>query len=374
MRRSDRRAVDEASGQDGDILGLDVLGSIAAQQRFGGGGRLAAGALRLACARARSVLALTALVVCLAGCAPPGDVVLITVDALLAWFAQERDPARPLFLWVHYIDPHGPYRPPASWKQAFQHSKPKVPVPLRKIQRYVAEYGHDDAWRYVDRYDDEIAYVDSEIGRLLDGYGGRLDRALVILTADHGETMIEQEKWFTHGYHIYESIVRVPLLVRGPDVPAQRIAAPAQGTDIAPTVLRFTGGEVPDAMPAIDLRTGEGLGPERSIVVEATGREGQWRAVIRGDEKWSVDLRGRQKTPKVRRHQNLEREGLGAPRLPWNDEDSGARLLLDLVESDPHPAGVPREYPRGNRIRAAKVDPRVDEETLEKLRTLGYAE
>jgi arylsulfatase A-like enzyme len=297
-----------------------------------------------------------------------------TTDAALAWLAQARDPERPLFLWIHYIDPHGPYRPPEQWAESFEHAKPKMPFKRQRILGYMAEYGFDDAWRYVDRYDDEIAYVDSEIGRLLDSYGNRLDEALVILTADHGETMIEQERWFTHGYHVYEPIVRVPLMLRGPGVAKRRVSAPTQGTDVAPTVLRFAGVTVPDAMPAVDLRSGEGLDPGRPIVVEATTRERQWRALIQDREKWSVDVRGDYRKLARRLHQSVDEEGAGAGRTPWDDSNPGARALLELVESDPDPAGVPRSYERGEAIKSPKVDPRIGSETLEKLRSLGYAE
>jgi len=297
-----------------------------------------------------------------------------TTDAALRWLAEERDPERPLFLWLHYIDPHGPYHTPEAWTQAFQHSKPKLPIPKSKIVSYMSGHGFDDAWLYVDRYDDEIAYVDAQVGRLIDGYGSRLDDALVIFTADHGETMIEQETWFTHGYHIYDSIVRVPLLVRGPGVASKRISELAQGTDVAPTLLRFSGALAPDTMPAVDLRSGEGLDPQRTIVVEATSGTSQWRGVIRGDEKWSIHVRGHRQGLRWRRHQSVDEEGGDAPMLAWTDSDPEAKQLLELVETDPDPAGVPRGYAEGVRIEAPKVDPRVDAETLEKLRTLGYAE
>jgi membrane-anchored protein YejM (alkaline phosphatase superfamily) len=227
---------------------------------------------------------------------------------------------------------------------------------------------------YMDRYDDEIAYVDSQIGRLLEGYGARIDQALVILTADHGETMIEQEKWFTHGYQVYEPIVRVPLMLRGPGVRTQRVSEPAQGIDVAPTMLRFAGSAAPDALPEVDLRTGEGLAPDRPIVVEATTRRQQWRALIQGRDKWFVEVRGKEREITSRLHQSVDDEGVGAASVPWDDPNPGASALLDLVANDPDPAGIPQRFRKGKAIEAPKVDPRIDAETLEKLRTLGYAD
>jgi len=297
-----------------------------------------------------------------------------TTDTVLAWLREGRDHSRPLFLWVHYIDPHGPYRAPPTWKRTFSHSRQKVPIERRRLTSYMNDYGYDDAWRYVDHYDEEIAYTDAQVGRLLDGYGPRIEDSLVIFTADHGETMIEHDRWFTHGYHVVEPIVRVPLLVRGPGVPARRVSEPVHGTDVAPTVLRFTGADAPAPMPPVDLRTGEGLDPERPIFVEATSQLHQWRAVVQGDEKWLLQVRGPKRRVKKQHGERLSREGRAAGPVPWDDSAPAAEKLLDLVESDPDPSGVPRKYLHGLQLKAPKVDPRADAQMLEKLRSLGYAE
>ncbi|GAG03132.1 unnamed protein product, partial [marine sediment metagenome] len=146
-----------------------------------------------------------------------------TTNAVLLWLAEHRDAERPLFLWVHYIDPHGPYRAPSGAAGSFQHEG-RLPVENKRILNYQREKGVEDALDYVDRYDEEIAYVDAQIGRLLDGYAQRHDSAaaLVIFSADHGESMIEHERWFTHGYQVYEEIIRIPLMIRGPGLEGGR--------------------------------------------------------------------------------------------------------------------------------------------------------
>lgn len=119
---------------------------------------------------------------------------------------------RPFFLWVHYYDPHADYAPPARIASQF-------------------------AGRL---YDGEIAYMDGEIGRLLDALRRRriLDRTLVVVVADHGESLREHGE-ASHGLLVYESTLRVPLIVRLPGlVPSStRIARPLSGVDIAPTLL-----------------------------------------------------------------------------------------------------------------------------------------
>ena len=93
-----------------------------------------------------------------------------------------------------------------------------------------------DPLEYVDLYDEEIAYTDSQINRLLREFERQtsLGEALVILTADHGETMANREIWFSHSYHVYEELIRVPLMLRGRGVEAGRRSA----TSAVSTLIR----------------------------------------------------------------------------------------------------------------------------------------
>ena len=122
----------------------------------------------------------------------------------------------PFFLWVHYYDPHYDYSPPRPWAQKF-------------------------AGRL---YDGEIAYMDAEIGRLLDAMTARglLDRTLVAVIADHGESLGEHGEE-THGLFLYDSTIRVPLILRMPGlIPAgTKMAGPVSGVDLAPTILDLLG-------------------------------------------------------------------------------------------------------------------------------------
>jgi arylsulfatase A-like enzyme len=74
-----------------------------------------------------------------------------TTDAALAWLAQGADPARPLFLWVHYIDPHGPYRPPPEWRRSFTHPTPQR-FDAARLRMPSHALDTDDALEYVDAY------------------------------------------------------------------------------------------------------------------------------------------------------------------------------------------------------------------------------
>jgi arylsulfatase A-like enzyme/Flp pilus assembly protein TadD len=139
-------------------------------------------------------------------------------DAALAWLATA---PTPFFLWVHYYDPHGAYRPPPPFAERFA-ARP---------------------------YDGEIAYVDRELGRLLDGIAAeRLARTVVAVTSDHGESLGEHGE-ATHAYTLHDAALRVPWLLRGPGVPAgRRVAGVVSSVDVAPTLLALAGlPPLPDA-------------------------------------------------------------------------------------------------------------------------------
>jgi len=105
----------------------------------------------------------------------------------------------------------------------------------------------DADWRYIeDRYDGGIHAADRGIARLLDGLRarGRLDDTVLVITADHGESLTEREPcWFTHDPFVYEETLRVPLIVRFPAAaPAGRVVPePVRHVDVLPTLLELAG-------------------------------------------------------------------------------------------------------------------------------------
>jgi arylsulfatase A-like enzyme len=113
------------------------------------------------------------------------------------------------FLWTHLYDPHRPYDPPEPFRS-----------------------------RYTDPYVGEIAFADSQIGRLLETLERRrlLDRTIIVVAGDHGESLGEHGER-DHGTFIYESVLRVPLIVRTPANAPRRIRAAVRLVDVMPTVL-----------------------------------------------------------------------------------------------------------------------------------------
>jgi arylsulfatase A-like enzyme len=190
-----------------------------------------------------------------------------TTEATLAALDELSVEGKPVFLWVHYQDPHGPYVPPEPRRQrhlaqarAAADGARELPASeqdwgLGAIPRYQVRGEHRDVAFYRAGYDGEVEYTDEEIGRLLAGVSERelMDRAIVIFTADHGEGMGERDYWFAHGEFLTDPLVQVPLLVRVPERAAARRVDAAGLVDVYPTVLALLGIETPDRYPGRDL-------------------------------------------------------------------------------------------------------------------------
>jgi arylsulfatase A-like enzyme len=149
-----------------------------------------------------------------------------TAAAAAAWLA-ERDPARPFFLWVHFYDAHVPYRP---------------------APEHLARAGGD-------AYRGEVAAQDEALGLLLDALEARkrARETLVVLTADHGESLGEHGEP-THGALCYEAALRVPLVFRFPGPPpAPGPARLASLVDLVPTLLERLALPVPEGLDGVPL-------------------------------------------------------------------------------------------------------------------------
>ena len=165
-------------------------------------------------------------------------------DSALEWLAEAARRPAPFFAWLHFFDPHAPYRPPGPFAERFAESP----------------------------YDGEIAFTDEQIGRIvafLEDEGLR-ERTLVVLTADHGESLGEHDE-ATHALLIYDATVRVPLILSSPVLFPDRFhyRSGAVGlADLFPTLLHLLGlplespvdgrnlfAEPPDARRAVYVET-----------------------------------------------------------------------------------------------------------------------
>ncbi len=164
-----------------------------------------------------------------------------------ARFLHSAGSDRPFLLWLHYVNPHAPYEPPAPFDTAFLDEEGRggetLPVVAGfhgGIPRRWEKPGQRRLGYYVAQYDGEIAAVDQEVGRVLAALrsSGRAEDTVVVITSDHGESLGEHDYYFDHGEDLFEPSLRVPLLVRVPGgAPAARVHALASLLDVVPTVL-----------------------------------------------------------------------------------------------------------------------------------------
>jgi arylsulfatase A-like enzyme len=155
-------------------------------------------------------------------------------EGAIDWL-ESRDRSAPFLMWVHYVEPHAPYR---------AHDEFREPLGLPTSGNIPP----------ADRYDTEIAFADASIGRLLDYVErqGLTDDTIIVFASDHGESLGEHGYW-GHGRHLYEPTLRIPMSItwRGALDP-RRVDAPSQNIDLAPTILGLLGLETPAGFEGYD--------------------------------------------------------------------------------------------------------------------------
>ena len=211
------------------------------------------------------------------------------------WLA-ERDPARPFFLWLHFLDPHLPYTPSYPYSVLYHDAygeeanhlramaaaavdrEDYVPTPFADLAggpyydlvlRHYPEnrilldlafwrrsrgsiffnkglYSRYEVSQIIDLYDGAILYTDDNLGRVLKTIAdlGVADSTLVAVAGDHGEAFGEHGLSFTHDFTLYDEVLQVPLVIRAPGVKAgTSIGQQVRLMDLAPTLLELAGVE-----------------------------------------------------------------------------------------------------------------------------------
>lgn len=254
------------------------------------------------------------------------------VDQVVDWFS--RADGRPFFAWVHLYDPHTPYESPEPYRSSFPATVPGA-------------------------YDAEIAYTDAQVGRLLK----RLDevhmreRTVVVVVGDHGESLGEHGEQ-THGFFIYESTIRIPLIVSGPGIAPGVVSTPARIVDVAPTLLNVASVRAPSDVQGKDLRAALPASQDDSLYAESF--------YPRHHYGWS-DLR----SISDGRFKYIE-----APRPELYDLHTDPGEMRDLFASDPRRAAAMAEalHTRFSTDTSARaMEPvAMDAEVQARLQSLGY--
>ena len=375
------------------------------------------------------------------------DLTAARVTGAALALAREVPSAKPLFLWVHYLDPHFPYRPPQSFQP-----QPSAPACRELMSRFDRKellkgdvYGDRDGISNaaledcIRLYDAEISYTDREVSRLLEGLraAGRLDKAIVVLTSDHGENLGEERLFYEHGPNVHDASVVVPLIAVGPgfrrgvddgvirledlmptlfallEIPAPS-DAPMDGMDLS-VRFRPTRGQVGEADPIAYVESGSSFHPTYSHVV-VSGQAGH-RSCVHG-ERFSLcsepgekpQLYDQSSDPGFEVDVSAAHPGplqvLSAARLQWPAEEARQRAvrtrdfklveyprleggyrrtLFDLRSRSNDPKDVSADYPdvatrlglvleRWTATIPSKAPVARLESDLELLRSLGYVE
>ena len=310
------------------------------------------------------------------------------VDRALAWLdgiladgsaSAERGGPRPFLLFLHVFDVHTPYKPPGDFIERFDphYDGPLTEVDVDDPNRPVHP-GMDprDLERVLALYDAEVAWVDSQIGRLLDAFEerGLSQDTLVLLTSDHGDEFLEHGG-SGHHHTLYPELVHVPMVLRWPGrIPAEtRVAARTSIVDLAPTVLAACGVAPALELPGLDLiELARGArAPERVILSELRlydDRPTEWQvSLVRDDVQYVVSWPGTERASVARL--DLAR-GPAAPAEPLAWESAEGRWVRGELDRQRHRLAElrARAPARGGALR------HLSELDQAELSALGYAE
>lgn len=302
-----------------------------------------------------------------------------TTEAARRWLAEHG--GRGSFLWAHYFDAHLPYVPPdplpALYDPDYEGPFALPTGPVQAIFSAGDGVTARDVAHLAALYAAEVTFLDRCVGELL--RAPEAAGAVVLVTADHGEGLWEHERYFGHDVLLYDTAIRVPLILRaeGAGAAAARAVGPAAGpprdggllsrepartTDVAPTLLGLCGVD-PGPMEGRDLLRDPGPeGDGLALVLETHPSE----------EKAEPIFGLRTETEKViwvqreRRHEYYDLAADPAERRDLGD-DAGElyRMLAGDLEIDL------RERPPG-RPRTVDDEHGMDDATREALESLGY--
>jgi len=287
-----------------------------------------------------------------------------TTQKVLKWLEKER--RKPFFLWVHYFDPHSTYGPPPPFDVKFDPGYQG---------RFISEFNTDEHFGRMDfteseikhikaLYDGEIAFADFHIGRIFKKLKelGVYNNTVIIITADHGEDLYEHGV-FDHQNYLYDTILRVPLIIKFKDSQYSNliIKDQVQLIDIMPTILETLGmhknlkGQGVSLMPLI---LGLNTNPNKEAYSETHSpaalktkfsvRNTDWKFIhtVEGDEKelynlFEDPLESKNLISREKERGNLEKKL--KEWLNWSSKLSGSSSKL-----------------------------KVDKKIMEKIKSLGY--
>jgi len=275
----------------------------------------------------------------------------------------------PFFLFLHYFDPHLDYTPPPPYDKLFDRDyKGKIDGTRDSIEKArrkglsKADLNHITAL-----YDGEIAYTDSQLGRLFAKLEETrlIDDTLVIITSDHGEEFLEHGS-FGHGETLYEEMLRVPLIIHFPKgkYVGRRVDVEVSTIDIAPTILAFLNlSPLPGEQGENLLPYLKGKIPPSRFLMSGANKFGPKKHSIRGENhKYILTIY----PPSGAKEEfyNLSSDPKEKKNIIGSKPPLFARMKKELLSF----------IKRAHRVVGRRMKRRIhlDEETKNRLRALGY--
>jgi arylsulfatase A-like enzyme len=293
-----------------------------------------------------------------------------TTERALQWLDTIGD--QPFFLWVHYQDPHGPYTPPQEFAERLRvppapNEKPLRVLPSESgwggIPSYQALQGISLPSEYESLYAGEILYADFFIGKLVESVEAHEPRrdAVILLTADHGESLGEMDRWFEHGFSTMPQLAHVPFILKAPGLAPGNRDETVSHVDVLPTLLELAGLPIPAATsgsPLGPIVRGEQEIPERYVYSdigdEVTAYRGNEVIRVTGTENaWLKEPQATASNPPLWFHYVWHKDGTWAP---TTEDPTAQKTIRSYVET-----AVP-----------IKKTPAMELQDLERLRALGY--
>jgi arylsulfatase A-like enzyme len=291
-------------------------------------------------------------------------------DFTLRWV--ERNFRGPAFLYVHYIDPHMPYNPPTPFDKAFDYRRnpPLRAGGVEPLQLISTEHNRGQVGYTIDQYDGEILYNDQEIGRLLAVLRklGILDKALVIVTSDHGEEFWEHNQ-AGHDKTLYEEVVHVPFLISWPGqiTAGSTYRQMANLVDVMPTILDFLAIKPPVGIQgfsfAKQVTQDAPPNPERKFFAQQINSERSIEMVRHQRYKFIRHLQGIQEG--LEEFYDLQRDPLERTNLVAVAASQVSSWRKDLDTFN----GLVRQ---NDRLIEKQQVKKLNEETIRGIRALGY--
>jgi arylsulfatase A-like enzyme len=274
----------------------------------------------------------------------------------LAIEALDEAGASDLALFVHYMDPHAPYRPPPPFDRLFE---PTNDGSHRR--RNLANLEH-----YKAIYDGEIAYTDQMIGALLEELRSRglLETAVIVYSADHGEEFLDHGGW-AHAHTLYEELVHVPFAIRVPGVAPRRVGSVVSLVDLAPTALRALGVSSPPTFQGRDLSplfSGKSLSEIPIFAETERTLDGTHRVAARKGSMKYILATSRNGVPGT----ILSEELYDVAADPREKKPLAASAIPTALRSEV------QEFLASGRAQVSTGLARLSPETQEQLRALGY--